>query len=86
MIDSSAKELKVSPEIADKNLKKTRRNSEADEIITKRKSKMFSSEQIQNVVLNITSEYLYSEYHFDRKSQVKISPSDQSLEKKNKNW
>ena len=85
MIDSSAKELKVSPEIADKNLKKTRRNSEADEIITKRKSKMFSSEQIQNVVLNITSEHLYSEYHFDRKSQVKISPSDQSLEKKNKN-
>ena len=43
---------------------------------------MFSPEYIQNQVLNITSEHLYSEDQFDRKLQANISPSGQKIEKK----
>ena len=51
----------------------------------KEKSNMFSAEHIQNEVLNITSEHPFFEYHFERKLQAKISPSDQSLKNKKKN-
>ena len=44
-------------------------------------SNMISSEHIQIEVLNITSEHPSSEDHFERKSQAKISPSDQIFEK-----
>ena len=45
---------------------------------------MFSSEHIKNEVLTITYEHPSSEYYFEKKFQVKISPSDQSLEKQEK--
>ena len=40
----------------------------------------FSSVPIQNELLNITSEHIYSEDTFEGKFQDKISPSDQSFE------
>ena len=42
----------------------------------------FSSGPIQNEWLTLTSEHLSSTYHFERKSKVKIYPSDQSFENK----
>ena len=42
---------------------------------------MFSQEHIQNGVITINSEHPSSEYHFERKLQVNISPSDQTFEK-----
>ena len=42
-------------------------------------SNMFSSEHIQNEVLTIISENPSSEYHFERKFQIKIYPSSQSF-------
>ena len=41
----------------------------------------YSSGPIQNEVLTLTSEHPYSADHFERKSQDKISPYDQSFEK-----
>ena len=38
------------------------------------------SDNIQNKVLNITSEHLSSEYNFEKKFQDKISPSNQRFE------
>ena len=49
-------------------------------------SNMFSSEHIQYELPTITSEHPYSEDQFERNFQAKISPSDQSFEKNNKNW
>ena len=43
---------------------------------------MFSQEHIQNGVITINSEHPSSEYHFERKFQANISPSDQTFEKK----
>ena len=45
----------------------------------------FPSGPIQNEVITLTSEHLSSSYHFQRKFQAKISPSDQSRENKNNN-
>ena len=39
---------------------------------------------IQNEVLTITSEHPYSEDHFERKLQAKISPSGKKIEKQEK--
>ena len=47
----------------------------------KEKSNMFLSEHIKYNVLTITSENPYTEDRFERKSQAKISPSDQNSEK-----
>ena len=44
------------------------------------KLRKFSSGPIQNEVLNISYEHPSSAYHFERKYQAKISPSDQSFE------
>ena len=44
------------------------------------KLRKFSSEHIQNEVLTLTSGTLYSEDWFERKSQAKLSPSNQSFE------
>ena len=46
---------------------------------------MFSSEHIQNEVLNITSEYPSSKDHFDRKLQANVSPYDQILKNEKNN-
>ena len=43
---------------------------------------MFSSDNIQNLVLTFTSETTSSEYNFERKFQSKIYPYDQIFEKK----
>ena len=43
---------------------------------------MFSSEHIQNEALAITSEYISYKKYLKSKFQAKISPSDQSFEKK----
>ena len=41
----------------------------------------FSSVIIQNGVINVTSDYPYSAYHFESKPQAKISPSEKSIKK-----
>ena len=46
----------------------------------------FSSGPIKNEILTINSEHLSSADHFERKFQAKVSPSDQSFEKKNNNF
>ena len=44
-------------------------------------SRNFSSGPLQHEVINITSEHPYSEYHFERKPQDKISPYEKSIDK-----
>ena len=46
----------------------------------------FSSGPIQNEVLNIKSELPSSEYNFERKFQVKLSPYNQKFEQPKEEW
>ena len=81
IIDSSANELKVSRETADQLFKRQEESLKNMREDLHEKSNMFSSEHIQNEVLTLTFEHPSSADKFERKSQSKISPSDQSIEK-----
>ena len=81
MIDSLAKEMKLSREKYDQFLKIQEEGLQHLREDLEDKSTFSSSEHIENKVLTITYEHPSSEYHFKIKSQSKISLSGQSFEK-----